>query len=464
MIPGSNKRAALAMMICSILMNGCGTAYRGLENAATAFANSEIWHIGRHGALSEQEEAWAATAWRYFENNYNAQTGFVNSVDRYPVASMWHVADYIAALYCARQLGFIDRKTFDERFSKLLHQLNTMPLAFGKLPNVLYNTQSGQMVNYANQPGEMGWSVVDVGRLLFWLSIIKSDATYFSEYIDRIVLRFDYCDAVSEEGVIYNGRKENNALRTFPEKSIGYTEYAKTGFRLWGITTAPKRLWNPVHKVRIYDVELEYDSSWARREGVYGPILTTPFVLSGIEAHWKMPSSFGADGADGNFMREYAEKVYSAQEKRYRAEGVSTARTDHPLSAPPFYLQDSIFGGGYPWSTLSDTGEHFPQLALVSTRATFGLWALWKTPYTTHLMDVVKELNDEQRGWYEGRYEATADYDRTISITTNALVLQALTYKKTGPLYEAPERNQYALSKLSDRFQHPNGCLPELGE
>ena len=461
---GSVNRLSLVIAAAATVLTGCGVAYRSFEGAAIAFANSQLWHIGRHGSLTEEEEEWAAAAWRYFENNYNPQTGFVNSVDRYPVASMWHVADFIAALYCARRLGIIDGKTFDERFSKLLHQLNTMPLAFGKLPNTLYNTQSGQMVNYANQPEELGWSIIDIGRLLLWLSIIKSDAVHFSEYIDRVVLRFDYCDAISEDGAVFNGKRENNALRTFQEKSIGYAEYAKKGFRLWGMTTSPRLLWNPVHTVRIFDIELEYDSSRARDEGFYGPILTTPFVLSGLETHWKMPSEFGADNADGEFMRDYAEKIYLIQESRYRAEGVSTARTDHPLSIPPYYVQSSIFGAGYPWSVLSNTGEHLPALALVSTRAVFGLWALWKTPYTDHLMDVVQELYDSQRGWYEGRYETTADYDRTISITTNAIVLAALAYKQDGPLFEAPTQNQYALSKLSDKFLHPNGCLPKLGE
>ncbi len=455
-------KSAFFFLLLSLLM-ACGTAYRTAERTITDIANSELWHIGRHGGLSEEETKWATVAWSYFENNYNPQTGFVNSIDRYPVASMWHVADYIAALYCARQLGFIDRKTFDERFSKLLHQLNTMPLAFDKLPNTLYNTHSGAMVDHANQEGEIGWSALDIGRLLFWLNIIKSDAKYFSEYIDRIVLRYDYCGVSDEDGNLFNGVKENNKLTLHRENSIGYTEYAKSGFRLWGMSVPPKLLWNPVHKVRIYDIDIDYDSSWARREGVYGPILTIPFALAGIEAHWKMPSSFGADGAHGNFMRRYAQKVYDIQEKRYEIEGISTARTDHPLSAPPYFLRDSIFGDGYAWSTLSDSGEHYPNLALVSTRAVFGMWPLWNTTYSDHLMDVIKELYDKQRGWFEGRYEQTARYDRTISISTNTVVLEAITYKKVGPFFDPPKNNTYAITKLSDKFDHPNGCLPTLG-
>ena len=461
-----SKNTALAIFAALSVnfVSSCGTAYRTINGAATEIANSELWHIGRHGPLTEEEERWAKTAWRYFENNYNDQTGFVNSIDRYPVVSMWHVADFIAALFCARKLEFIDQKTFDQQFSKLLYQLNTMPLAFGKLPNALYNTQTGQMVDYANQPKEVGWSAIDIGRLLLWLSIIKSDAEYFSEYIDRVVLRFDYCDVVEDDGHLFNGIRENNALKLVRENSIGYTEYAKSGFRLWGITTNATQFWNPIHKVHIYNIELDYDSSWARREGVYGPVLTLPFTLPGIEVHWELPSEFGAEKAKGGLIRNYAEKLYSVQEKRYEIDGITTARTDHQLSAPPYFLADSIFGGGYAWSTLSGTGENFPHLALVSTRAVFNMWALWKTPYTSHLIEVIKELHQDDRGWFEGRYEQTAEYDRTITISTNASVLESLTYKKYGPLFSKAKRNQYVLSRLSDKFLHPNGCLPRLGD
>lgn len=463
MNPNRNMKWLLLLVAISVTSSSCGTAYRSAEKAAVTFANSGLWHFGRHGRLTEQEKRWAEIAWTYFENNYNAETGFVNSIDRYQVVSIWHVADFIAALYCARRLSLIDQKTFDEQFSKLIHQLNTMPLAFGQLPNILYNTKTGEMVNYANQQEEVGWSVVDIGRLLLWLNVIKSNAPEFSEYIDRVILRFSYCEVIGEDGELYSARKENNKLIPHRENAIGYADYAQIGFRLWGLSTPPKYRWAPDHKVTIYDIEFEYDSNWARREGVYGPILSMPYLLAGIELHWKMPSNYGAKQADGDYLQKYSEKIYKVQEKRYEYEGISTARTDHNLNRPPFFLQDSIFGDGFPWSSLSDTGEHFPHLALVSTRAAFGLWALWRTQYTDHLMDVIDELYDKNRGWYEGRYESTSDYERTISISTNTAVLEALTYKVYGPLFKMPEQNTYAITRLSDQFKHPNGCLPKLG-
>jgi len=318
------------------------------------------------------------------------------------------------------------------------------------------------MVNYSNQAEEMGWAIIDVGRLLFWLSVIKAEVPEFSEYIDRVVLRFSFCEAVDDGGRIYSAQKINGDLKTFLENGIGYTDYAQSGFRLWGISTQPWLKYDPRNKVKIYDVEFEYDSDRIRSQGAYGALLSVPYLLSGIESEWKMPASLGADDANGEYFRATAEKVYHVQESRYRVDGISTARTDHQLSRPPFYLQDSIFGGGYPWSVLSDTGQNHAHLSLVSTRAVFGLWALWKTDYTEHLMEITRELYDENRGWFEGRYEVSGDYERTITISTNAMVLEALTFKMSGSLFQTPKRNNYVLRRLSDKFFHPQGCFPEL--
>jgi len=455
---------ALFFLITAGFLSACGVTYRAAEKTFVEFSNSGLWHIGRHGKLSALEENWVDIAWSYFENNYNASTGFVNSTDRYPVVSMWHVADYIAALYCAQKLELIEPKEFDERFSKLLHQLNTMGLAFNKLPNVLYNAETGQMVNYANQPEEIGWAIIDIGRLLFWLHVIKAEVPEFSEYIDRVVLRFSYCDAFGENGELFSAQKHRDELVSIKENGIGYKDYAQIGMRLWGISTSSRYFFDPKHKVNILGVEFSYDSDFARRQGTYGGVFSTPYLLGGLETHWKMPAYFDAQKQDGDYFKNTAEKIYEVQDRRYQSLGITTARTDHQLGRPPFYLQDSIYAGGYAWSSLSENGENFPNLALVSTRAVFGLWALWKTPYTDHLMEVIHEVYDKNRGWYEGRYEENADYERTITITTNAMVLEALTYKVYGRLFDVPQRNQYVLQKLSNQFSPLNSCLPQLGK
>jgi hypothetical protein len=49
-------------------------------------------------------------------------------------------------------------------------------------------------------------------------------------------------------------------------------------------------------------------------------------------------------------------------------------------------------------------------------------------------MAVTKHLNDPQKGWYEGRQEATGDTNAALTLSTNATVLEALFFKhNAGP-------------------------------
>ncbi|MBX4293969.1 DUF3131 domain-containing protein, partial [Mycobacterium tuberculosis] len=83
-----------------------------------------------------------------------------------------------------------------------------------------------------------------------------------------------------------------------------------------------------------------------------------------------------------------------------------------------------VWGNGYAWNTLGDDGKYYPRLAQVTTKAVFVLWTLWETEYTDALMAVTTHLNDPQRGWFEGRVEATGDVNATLTLSTNAMVLE----------------------------------------
>lgn len=124
--------------------------------------------------LTEQEMGWGKIAWQYFENNYQADNGMVNSVDKYPASTMWDTASYLMALISARRLDIITEEKFDERMSKILASLATIPLFDGKLPNKSYNTKTLEMADYANNKSErgIGWSALDIGRLLVPFNIL----------------------------------------------------------------------------------------------------------------------------------------------------------------------------------------------------------------------------------------------------------------------------------------------------
>ncbi|WP_117242170.1 DUF3131 domain-containing protein, partial [Klebsiella pneumoniae] len=100
-------------------------------------------------------------------------------------------ASYLAAMTAARELGIIDKAEFDRRMLKFLATLNKLDLFRNELPNKAYNTISGQKVNYQNKPGEIGYSALDIGRMLIWLKVIKERYPEYSNSIDNVVLGWD---------------------------------------------------------------------------------------------------------------------------------------------------------------------------------------------------------------------------------------------------------------------------------
>ncbi|RMI24941.1 MAG: DUF3131 domain-containing protein [Calditrichaeota bacterium] len=447
----------IAATINALLSSGCGVMIRGVYNGVNSLVNSGLFHVGRHGKLTDQEHTWAKIAWKYFENNFNPQTGLVNSVDRYPSTTMWHIGDYLAALTAAYEFELIDADEFDERLSLVLDFLNRMDLFYGRLPNKAYNTMNGVMVDYNNQPGEVGWSAIDLGRLLIWLRIIRDRYPLYSEYVDKAVLRWNFCDVIDRCGKLYGGIKGPAGIELFQEGRLGYEEYAALGFQAWGFDTRQASMIRPYHRVRIYGIDILHDARDPREEGTYAPIVTLPYVLAGMEFHWKPINPRNRPEVS---LKTLADRVYRVQERRYRVEKIFTARTDHQLGEPPFFVFDAVYAAGYPWNTISDGGDFYPEAALVSTRAAFGMWVLWNTEYTDKLITLLSYLYDPDRGWYEGRYEVSGGHEESITCTTNALVLEALLYKQTGRLFRFDREEGYYPTFLQNEFNHQGNCFP----
>ncbi len=441
------------------MFTGCGIIARG---GADALESARfIGQPGRHGRLSPEELTWAKTAWIYFVNNTNVQTGLVNSVDRYQAATMWHVGDYLAALVAARELGLIDVREFDVRVSKVLEFLNSMELSGGVVPNKVYNTQNGVMVNFANQPQDIGWSAVDLARLMTWMKITGERYPPLREYFDKVVLRWGFCDVIDRCGVLHGAARASGQTTTYQEGRLGYEQYSSTGFALWGFDARGSASVHSYAVENVFGIRLHHDSRDTRADGVQAPVLTIPHVLLGLEFGWVNPGPVEMRAADGGpTWKKLAEEVYQVQRRRYAQQGIYTARTDHQLSRPPYFLYDSIFAGGYPWNTVSDQGKQYDELALVATRAVFGMWALWPDAYSNRLIRVVNSLYDPQRGWYEGRFEATGALEPIITLSTNALVLEVLLFKSRGQLYHGDLPPGFFEHRLNDAFSRPHRCFP----
>lgn len=413
------------------------------------------------GKLSTKELVWAKVAWKYIENNTVPQTGLVNSVDKVPVTTVWQMGDYLAALVAANQLGLIDMLQFDQRVSKLLDFLNNMPLSDLSLPNRVYNTQNGLMVNFANQPADVGWSAIEIGRLLTWMKITGERYPHLREYFDKVVLRWNFCRIIDDCGVLYGMGKAGNRTSPSQEGRLGYLQYASAGFAAWGFETRKSAVAGPLEAIDVMGVKLHVDARDDRVTGEIAPVVTMPYVLMGIEFGWEYPRDTRNLGGrdESKILRELTLDLFKVQELRYQKQGILTARTDHPVQKPPYFVYDTVFASGYAWNTLSDQGRQVPGMAMVATKAVFGMWALQRTPYTDRLMVAIEALYKDDKGWFEGRYEKSGGYEDLLTLSTNAFVLQALLYKVKGRQYPIQSKTGYFQHRLDDQFSRPQRCF-----
>jgi len=187
-----------------------------------------------HRTLSAEELQWAKTAWHYFENNYVPETGLVNSADKYPAATMWDTASYLLGLIAAYRLDLVEEEEFSKRVDALLNTLATMPLFEEQLPNKSYHTASVAMVTYNNEETErgIGWSAIDVGRIMVPLNILVWQYPEHSSKVSQVLQHWKI-DSLIDNAEMY-GTAVNDAGETLllQEGRLGYEEYAAKSLAL----------------------------------------------------------------------------------------------------------------------------------------------------------------------------------------------------------------------------------------
>jgi hypothetical protein len=389
----------------------------------------------RHGPLTPRELAMARTAWKYFERN-TQPTGLANAVDSYPSTTMWDTASYIGAIVAARELGVITPQDADGRLGKLVATLGKLVFFRDELPNKVYHTQTLDKVDYANHPGEIGFSALDLGRLLIWLKIVKERYPQHADAIDRFVLRWKLDQAVDRTGMMFGAvLDKDRKLQVVQEGRLGYEEYSARGYELWGVSTEIAARREPYATVPIYCVEVPYDARDPRKFYQHNYVVSESYVLDGLEFDWDRTGERVAPGHHTHpWMADFARRVYQAQENRWRATGILTARSEHQLEAEPYFVYDTVFTDGYPWNTITEDGKYVPQFAAVSLKAALGMWVLWKSDYTDRLFEAIASQSDPARGFYEGLFESGKGPIRAFTANNNGIMLEALLYKAQGKL------------------------------
>ncbi len=421
-------------------------------------------HPGRNGPLTEAEMDLARVAWKYFENNFQEKTGLVNAVNNYPSVTMWDLGSALGGLVAARELGLIDKVEMDRRLYKLWSTLTSIKLFQNELPNKVYHTKTAQKVNYANKPGEIGYSALDIGRFLIWAQIIKERYPEHANGIDNAVMRWDFCNVISSKGMMFGAYldKEKNKPVYVQEGRLGYEEYAAKGFQLWGFNTELASLAEPYDVIPIFGVDVPFDTRDPRKLQAHNYVVIESYVLDAIELNWD-----GAWDRQSNDMRhtdpwmaETAQRIYLTQENRYKATGILTARTEHQLDRAPYFVYDTIYTDGYAWNTITEKGDYVPEFAAIAVKGAAGLWAVWDTPYTDLLMRVIEGLKSPEKGIHEGLYENGSGPIGAFTSNNNGIFLETLLYKTQGKLLRFSDNVSVWDRHVQDPFKPQKKCHP----
>jgi hypothetical protein len=375
--------------------------------------------------LTALEHEWALTAWRYFENNTQGEHGLVNSVANYPATTMWDTASYLLATICARQLDLLSEEDFDKRIAQVLVALETMPLFADELPNKSYSTVTLAMVDYTNQPVPrgIGWSAIDIGRLLVPMNILVWKYPQHASAVGRAIGRWNTARLASHGEFMGANLGPDGSPVLVQEGRLGYEQYAAKTFILMGLdATQAMSYVAHLSYIDVYDVQIPYDDRDPRKFGAHNYVVSEPYVLDGLEFGWD------------NISREFAWRVFSAQQQRFLRTGVLTAVTEDHLDQAPYFVYNTVFSDGKEWNTLTDAGVDAAAFRALSVKASFGWHALYRSIYTQKLIDRVEPLRDPQRGWYSGLYEVGEKPNRALNANTNAVVLESLSYIQNGKL------------------------------
>jgi hypothetical protein len=431
---------------------------------ATAACTSAARHPGRNGCLTPKELEMAKIAWRYFENNEQKETGLVNAVDSYPSTTMWDTASYLGGLIAAHRLCLIPTNEFDRRIIALLKTLGSVSLYRGELPNKVYNTKTAEKVNYGNVPGEIGFSALDLGRLLIWLRILREYYPEHGNAADRVVMRWNFCHAVDADGTLFGAYIDTDKSTVYAQEGrLGYEEYSAQGFDLWGVPAPRAELPEPYALIPIYGIDIPYDTRDPRELKAHNYVVSESYILSGVELNWDLASDKSEDDLHHSipWMADFADRIYRVQEARYKATGIVTARTEHQLDSAPYFVYDTVYSDGFAWNTITEEGLYSPRFAAIAIKGALGLWALWDTPYTDLLFRVVANKYDPEKGFYEGIYEDGRGVIKTFTANNNGILLELLLYKVEGKLLRfggAPSLWEHYLA--NERQNGAVRCVP----
>lgn len=374
--------------------------------------------------LTPEEESYARTAWQYFTTNYQPETGFANSTGGYPSGTLWDLGNYLMAMNSARWLNIITQKEFDEKFNKFLGTISGLKLFDGALPNKVYNAKTAEMVDYGNKPTPrgIGWSALDIGRMLAAFHVIRTCHPQYNDWLKGIVAKWQVAKSLKDDQLYGAMVKPDAQTMLVQEGRLGYEEYAVRGYELWGFKANKALSLQPFKFVDIYGLKLPVDTRDYQSTSANNYVVSESYILDGLE--------FGLQGEIG----DYAARVLEAQKRRFQATKQLTAVSEDNLDRAPYFIYNTVYSNGVPWAAITDENKPIPEFRSISTKAAFGWRYLYpNSEYAKQVFDAVKDLRDpKNNGFYAGLYEATQQPNKSLTGNTNGLILEILYYKARG--------------------------------
>jgi hypothetical protein len=374
---------------------------------------------------TEEELQWARTAWSYFVVNEHPETGLVAAVNNFNSTTLWDEGGYFLALTAAFRLGIINEADAKVRLGKVLTALRKIPLYQGKLPNKVYNTGTLKMTDYANNPTPdgVGWSALDIMRLISGMLVATRQFSEFAPQAQAVLNGWQLPLLVSAgrfQGIAVGGEIHNSFVQ---EGRIGYEQYAGVVGLEIGLPVDLAAQYLPILRYqKFHTILLPGDVRSAETHGVSSVTTSEPFVLEALEFGWR-PESLSV-----------ARAVYNAQVYRFEQTGQLTALSEDHIKGKPYFAYNAVLVDFTPFVSVTSGRADVSSRRGISTKASFGWWALMQDGYSQKLVDAVKHLQSD-RGWYAGLFEADASANEILTLNTNAVVLEALHYKYYGPMY-----------------------------
>jgi hypothetical protein len=378
-----------------------------------------------HGPLDARERALARVAWSYLDRNTDPATGLATSVEGHPATTMWDLGSQLLGVLAAEDLGLVGRAGASQRLARALRSLSAIPLCDG-LPNKAYDTRTLEMVAYDGRPAPhgIGWSALDVARVLLPLSVVAVRHPELAPAVRRTVSRWRL-DALTDGGVLRGAtRRPDGGLEVWQEGRLGYEQHAAKSLLAWGLTAAAALDYR--RHVAFTRVDGQFVPRDARRPadhgGLHAPLVPEPWLLDAVER-----------GLDAVTL-PVARALLRAQEGRAAASGRLTAVSEDALDRPPWFSYSAIVDGDAAWTALGPAGAPADGALTFSTKAAVAWGVLFEGPYPERLLAAAAELAVPGRGLVAGRYDATWAPNRALSLNTNAVVLEALAYRVRGPI------------------------------